>query len=211
MQSDKFKTNMAILVAVVTVLGALAACLATSAMSDAGDEDFAGLESAIAAQKAEIINQLNAYEHYRAYTTYTRYVELGNLMYDANADEKASLANGAGQREAWGVASGLLSSFFQGRYIDPDGQYDIQRELDEAWAEDAQGTDLDPASHFESSDRARRQASFLTADMIAFAISFWFLTLAQVVEKQVKYLWAVLGIMFGLAGILGILIGRFMI
>src|SRR5690349_1880516 len=142
MTNEKFKTNMAVLVAIVTVLGAMAACLATSAMSDAGDEDFAGLESAIGAQKAEIINQLYAYEHYRAYTQYTRYMELGNLMYDPNADDKTSLVNGAVQREAWGVASGLLSSFFQGRYIDPDGRYDVQRELDEAWAEDAQGADL---------------------------------------------------------------------
>jgi len=211
MKNERFRSNVAVIVAFVTVLGAMAACLATVATSDAADEDFAGLEAAIRAQRAEIVNEVYAYEHYRAYTTYKRYLELGNLMYDAEADEQTDLANGVVQREAWGVASGLLSSFFQGRYINPDGQYDLQRELDEAWAEDSQNADLNPDPHFQNSGNFRDRSSFLTADMIVFATSFWFLTLAQVVENKSKYVWAVFGILLGLAGILGILIGRFLI
>jgi hypothetical protein len=181
------------------------------ATSDAGDMDFAGLDTSIRAQKAEIINQVNAYEHYRAYTSYTRYIELGSLMYDPNADEQTDLENGAVQREVWGIASGIRSTFFSPRYIQPNGDYDVQQELDEAWAEDEQNEDLDAQPYFDKSDRLRRRSSFLTADMIAFAFSFWFFTLAQVTEKNIKYIWATLGIMLGVAGILGIIIGRFLI
>jgi hypothetical protein len=211
MKNETFKSGIAVLTALVTVLGAMAACLASVAVSNAGDADFSGLDASIRAQKAEIINEVYAYEHYRAYTTYVRYDELGNLLYDPNADKQTSLANGAIQREAWGVASGLSATFFSPRYINPDGQYDIERELQEAWAEDAQSADLNSAPYFEASDHFRRRSSFLTANMILFAVAFWFFTLAQTVEKQIKYLWAALGVLFSLAGILGMLIGRFVI
>jgi hypothetical protein len=211
MQNERFKSTMAVIVAIVTVLGAMAACMATVASSNAGDGDFTGLETAIRAQKAESINHIYAYQHYRAFSDYSRYLELGNLMYDPNADEKTSIANGTIQREVWGIASGISSIFFEPRYISPDGTYDIQRELDEALAEDSQNADLNPAPYFEESDHQRRRSSSLTADMIVFAVSFWFLTLAQVTDRKIKYVWAVLGIMLGIAGILGMLIARYVI
>ncbi len=207
MKNERFKSMMAVIVALVTVLGAMAACMATVAASNAGDSDFAGLEASIRAQKAESINLIYAYQHYRAFTEYSRYLELGNLLYDPNVDEKTSIANGVVQREVWGVASGISSIFFEPRYISQDGTYDIQRELDEALAEDSQSADLNPSPYFEESDHERNRSSSLTGDMIIFAFSFWFLTVAQVTDKSIKYLWAALGILLGLSGLLGILIG----
>lgn len=209
MDSDRFKSFVAMLVAFVTVLGALAAGLAAKASSDAGDGDFAGMGAAISAQKAELINEINAYEHYRAYTTYVRYLDLDNLLYDPNADETTQQLLYNQQQEVRLVADGIKSSFFQGRYINPDGSYDVERELQEARAEDEQLADINPGPHFDDADRSRSKSSFLTGDMIVFAISFWFLTLAQVIENRFKYVMALLGILMGLTGILGILIGRF--
>ena len=211
MENERFKSTTAVLVAFVTVLGAIVACMATSAASGAANADFDGLNSAIRAQKAEIINEIYAYEHYRAFTDYSRYLELGNLLYDPNATEEVSVANGVVQREVWGVASGIKSLFFQSRYITPEGTYDLQRELDEAIAEDAQSEDLNPDPYFAESDRMHRRSSFLTADMIVLAVSFWFLQLAQVTEKRIKYLWLTFGILLGLGGIMGMLIGRYLI
>lgn len=211
MDREKFKSFIAVLTAVVTVFGAMTACLASVAVSSAADADFAGLDSSIRAQKAEIINHVYAYEHYRAYTAYVRYNQLGNLMYDPNADEETSFRNGAIQREVWGLASGISSSFFSSRYINPDGQYDLERELQEAFADDAQSQDLNSEPYFEESDKFRSKSSFLTFNMILFAISFWFFTVAQATEKNIKYVWAVIGILAGLAGIAGIIIGNYMI
>jgi hypothetical protein len=47
--------------------------------------------------------------------------------------------------------------------------------------------------------------------MIVFAVSFWFLTLAQATEKNIKYVWAALGALLAIGGILGILYGRFIL
>lgn len=211
MKHETFKSYVAVLVAIVTVLGATAACLASVAVSSASDADFLGLDASIRAQKADIVNHVYAYEHYRAYTAYVRYNELGRLLYDPNADSDTDIRNGALQREVWGVASGISSVFFSPRYINQDGQYDLERELQEAWAQDEQNEDLNSLPYFEESDRLRNRSSFLTADMIVLAVSFWFFTLAQATEKNIKYLWAGLGVLFALGGILGIIIGRFMI
>lgn len=209
MKQESFKSLIAVLTAIVTVLGATAACLASVAVSTAGDNDFAGLDASIRGQKAEIINYVVAYEHYRAFTSYMRYNELGNLLYDPTADQDTDARNGAIQREVWGIASGISSVFFSPRYITSEGQYDLERELQEEYAKDSQNEDLNPSPYFEESDKQRNISATLTADMIVFAVSFWFLTLAQATEKNIKYVWAVLGILMGLAGIVGIIIGRF--
>ena len=209
MKQESFKSLIAVLTAIVTVLGATAACLASVAVSTAGDNDFAGLDASIRGQKAEIINYVVAYEHYRAFTSYMRYNELGNLLYDPTADQDTDARNAAVQREVWGIASGISSVFFSPRYITSEGQYDLERELQEEYAKDSQSEDLNPSPYFEESDKQRNISATLTADMIVFAVSFWFLTLAQATEKNIKYVWAVLGILMGLAGIVGIIIGRF--
>jgi hypothetical protein len=211
MESNRFKSFVAVLVAIVTVLGALTAGLAAKASSDAGDGDFAGMGAAISAQKADLINEVNAYEHYRAYTTYVRNLELGYLLNDPKADEKTQQALYNQQQEVWGVADGIMSTFFQARYLNPDGTYDLERELQEARAEDEQSNDLNFAPYFEKADGSRARSSFLIGNLIVFAVSFWFLTLAQVIENRFKYFMAVFGVLLGLAGILGILIGRFLL
>ena len=214
MPDTRFKALVSVLIACVTIFGASAACLATFSLSGAGDADFEGMSAAIDAQREGVVNQVNAYEHYRAYTAYMRYLELGSLLQEeanqADADRAQELDKQ--REEIWGLAGEMRLSFFRPRYVDPrDGSYNLQRELDEAWADDVQGGDLNPQPHFDRADALRNRSSYLVADMIVFAVSFWFLTLAQTIENRWKYLAAALGILAGLGGILGILIAEFML
>ncbi len=197
MKSDKFKSFVAVMVAVVTVLGALTACLASVAVSEASDMDFAGVDALIRGQRAEIINYVNAYEEYRAFTSYRRYLQLGYYLEQPD--------------EVWGIASGISFYFFKPRYINPEdrSEYDLERQLQEAWADDAQSEDLNSTPYFLESDVERGRSSFLTGNMIVFALAFWFFTVAQTTEKKIKYFWAGLGVLFGLFGIIGIVIGRY--
>jgi ABC-type glycerol-3-phosphate transport system substrate-binding protein len=197
MKEDRFKSLIAILIAVITVLGASAACFSSVAVSNANDADFAGLDASLRAEKADIINHVTAMEHYRAYTEYVRYNKLGFLLFE----------EGGNSSEAWGLADGLSFSFFNTRYLNPDGTYDLERELQEAFAQDAQLEDLNALPYFTESDALRNRSSFLSANMIVFAVSFWFLTLAQAAEKKIKYVWLALGVLLGIAGIIGLLVG----
>jgi hypothetical protein len=122
MKDDRFKSFVAVLIAIVTILGATVACLATVAGSGASDADFNGVSAAIKAQKAEVVNDITAYEHYRAYTSYVRYDEMGNLIYDetVNSGEKDAQELTNQRMEAWGLADSLRISFFPTRYVDID-------------------------------------------------------------------------------------------
>lgn len=199
MKEDKFKSLIAILIAVITVLGASAACFSAVAISNAGDADFAGLDASIRAEKADIINYVNALEHYRAYTDYVRYNKLGFILFD----------EGGNASEPWGLADGLSFSFFNTRYLNPDGTYDLERELQEAFAQDAQNEDLNAEPYFAKSDALRNRSSFLSANMIVFAFAFWFLTLAQATEKKFKYVWLAFGVLLAIGGIIGLIAGGF--
>ena len=214
MPDTRFKSFVSVLIACVTILGATAACLATFALSGAGDEDFEGMSAAINAQREEVVNRINAYEHYRAYTAYIRYLELGSLFQEeaTQADAERAQELNKQREEIWGLAGEMRLSFFPPGYVDTrDGSYNVQRELDEAWADDVQSSDVNPRPHFDQADALRTRSSYLIADMIIFAVSFWFLTLSQAIENRWRYLAGALGILAGLGGILGILIAEFMI
>lgn len=202
MTPTRFKAIASVMIAVVTVIGAGAACRASYASNAASNADFAGLVAAINAEETAILNAVTVYEHYHAYTTYTRYNELGSIV----ADEPPSDELGRLQREAWGLALGLQYSFFPPRYLNPDGTYDTQRELDEEWAEAAQQKDLAPESHFEKADAARVKTSLLHGTLIVFAVAFWFFTLAQAINNRLKYLFVLGGFGSVLAGLLIVLL-----
>ena len=211
MADTRFKSIVAVLIAFVTILGAAAACLATVALSSAGDADFEGLTAAINAQREGVVNQINAYEHLRAYTAYTRYLELGYILWEeaSQADSETAVQLDKQRKEFLGLASEMRSNFFQSRYMDAQqGLYNLQRELNEAWAEDILNYDLEPRPHFDRADALRTRSALLAGDMIIFAVSFWCLTLANVIENRWKYLMMALGILIGLGGILGIFIAQ---
>jgi hypothetical protein len=214
MKPERFNVIMSVMTAVVTVVGAAVACLASGASNAAGNNDFEGLTAAISAQETTIVNNINAYEHYHAYTIYRRYNELGNLLYDeANAatDQAAFDSLDRQKQEAWGLAQGIQALFFPGRYLDPDGAYNLQRELDEEFAEAAQQKDIVPGPHFEVADTLRLRANLLTGVLIFLAIAFWFFTVAQATKNRLKYLFGLGGFLFVGISILSVLIVQVML
>jgi len=214
MKSESFKALASVMVAVVTVLGAGVACLASNDANKAGNADFNGLTAAIAAQETVIINAVNVYEHYQAYTAYQRYNELGNLLYDeaaAAGDPTTAEALERQKREMYGLAQGLQFSFFPTRYLNPDGTYATQRELDEEFAESAQQRDIVPGPHFEEADILRARANFLTGILIVLAGAFWFFTLAQAINNRLKYLFILGGFLAVAISILLVVIAEVML
>lgn len=191
MKSEKFKTFTASMIALVTVLSALTAWRAAVASQDAGQSDFNGLVATVNTEEAQVLNAIMVSEHTQAFLIYTRYNELGNKLYDAlqsnppDADELARQKS-----DSWGIAFGVQSVFFPSRYLRPDGTYDSQREFDEAWADAQRDRDTRADVHFSEADTLRRKANLLVQMLILLGVSFWFFTLAQIIEHAVKYLFA---------------------
>jgi len=194
MKSERFKTFTASMIAVVTVLSALTAWRAAVASQDAGQADFDGLVSTVNAEEARVLNTIRVSEHYQAFLIYTRYNDLGWRLYEALQSQPANAAElGRQKSEAWGIAYGLQSVFFPSRYLRPDGTYDSQRELDEAWADAQRRRDTKAEIHYNAADILRRKANLLVVMLIVLGVSFWFFTLAQITEHNVKYVFAFIG------------------
>lgn len=204
MDHDRFEVLTSILIAVVTICGALTAWRAGVAAIQTGDADFDGISAAIRSQEARIVNSVQAYEHLRAYTDYFRSTELRNSL-----EDDGSLQARREQSELSGIALGLQKSFFPSRYLDEEGNFNIERELDELWAESRSQNDLIPDPHFERADTYRDKGSLLIGSLIVFSFSFLFLTIGQAIRNRLRYFFALLGSAALLGGICSVLVFEF--
>jgi len=198
---SRFKIIMAVLIALVTVVGAGAAWRSALIDDEAGDEDFAGLAAAVSAEETHTSSNTTMYANYRAYTVYVRYDELGNSIAEdlPGVSESEADALQHQMKEARILARGA-SWFFPDRYLNRDGTYDTDRELGEAWALAAQQKDLYPEQHFARADRLRAKSSWLVAIIILLTVSVWFYTLAEGIDHPIKYVLALGGTGFLLVG-----------
>jgi len=207
MKDEKFDSFAAIMVAIVLVLGALATGLAVFAASNAGDADFDGTAAAINSQETTISDSINAYDHFRAYVNYHRYEQLVSLLSDAANSTGGDNAQALQRqiREVGGVSGELRHNFFPPGYIlnesEADESYNVQRELAEARAEAARTKDLESGPHFQLADTLRQRSNLLTADLIVFALAFWFFTVAQAIQNKLKYLFAGGGFLLTFGGL----------
>jgi hypothetical protein len=200
MKNQGFKNFTAIMIALVTISSAMVAWRAAVASTEANQADFAGLAAAINAEEASILNHITVYEHYQAFLVYTRYNELGNRLAD---DLNASADIDPGKLEAleqtrsdsWGIAYGLQSLFFPSRYLRPDGTYDFEREMDEEDSESERQRDVKPALHFTRADALRLKSNLLIGTLVLLGLSLWNFTCAQILERSIKYGFAIGGLL----------------
>jgi hypothetical protein len=185
--NDRLDTIVAVLIAVVTVLGALVAWRAAVADDQAGGADTAGLNAAINAEQTRALNHVVAYANYGSYTTYVQNIELGNLLAAdlENTPEEEALNLERQAAEAADLAETSLG-FFNARYLDRNGRYNIQRQLGEAWAEAAREKDLNPDPHFAAADQQRLKSSRLVAILSLLGVSLVFYTLVETVGARFK-------------------------
>lgn len=176
--SRAFETTMAILIAVVTIAGAVVAWRAALIDAVAGDADFAGLTATINAARTKITNTNTVYEHYRGYTVYTRSSELQHLLEDTvDLDQASDL-----DLREWAVSAqfaGDSQELFSRRFLNEDGSYNLKREFGETWAEAGQSVDLAPAPHFIQADGYRSKSSTLIMVFIIQAVALLFFTVAE--------------------------------
>ncbi len=203
-KSNVMETVVAILIAIVTVVGAVVAWRASVADDGAGDADFAGLKASLNAEKIRALNFVNAYEHYGAYTTYARYQNLGNalgaeLEAGGQTDDEA-FALARQQAEAYDLAK-ANQYLFPTRFINRTGSYGLQRELGELWADAAKENDLNPDPQYADADKLRGKTNRLLGTLTLMGVGLVLFTLVEAVNDKMKYVMIALGVIFSLAGI----------
>jgi hypothetical protein len=212
-KENRLETVVAILIAVVTVIGAVVAWRASVAADGAGDADFAGLQATLNAEETRALNFVNAYEHYGAYVNYSRYLQLGNAVAD-------DLSNGVAQseEEAFWLDRQRAESFdlananqelFPNRFLSRDGGYGVQRELGEAWADATREKDLDPDPHYAEADKLRDKTNLLLSTLTLLGIGLVFFTLVEAAGERLRYPLVGLGVLFSIGGTVAALVIEF--
>lgn len=205
MKPSRFDIFSSVMIAVVSILSALTAWRANATSIQMGDAEFQGLSISIRAQEAQINNSILAYEHYRAFTMFLRNNAIGDKLFDNPAVDDLRE-----RTELWGIANGLQYSFFNSLYLTPDHTgYDVDREIDELWAEANLTGDLNYQQHFDAADAYRVKGDYLTLTLIVFAFSFFFFAVGQAIRNNLKYLFAMAGVAAMIGGVCAVLVLEF--
>ena len=210
---NRLETIAAILIAVVTVIGAVVAWRASVASDGAGDADFAGLRASVNAEEARALNFVNAYEHYGAYTAYLRYTKLGDAIAD-DLDNSAALTEAEvylldrQRAESYDLAD-ANQDLFPNRFLSRDGSYSVAREMGEAWADASKEKDLSPNPHYAAADGLRAKTNRLLGTLSLLGVGLVFFTLVEATAGRLRSIMIGSGVLFAVAGIVLALIVEF--
>jgi len=207
-KDDRLQTLMAILIAIVVAIGAIVVWRSSLAEDAAGDADFDGMRAVVFAENTRALNYVNAYEDYRNYLRYWYYTRLGELI-DADlatADgEQADLLDQEA-RAAYNQAD-ANAYFFETRYLNRDGAYNVQRQLGSMWADEQRIKDLEYESKFAVADRLRIKTLHLLLALMVISIAPVFYSLVESVSGGFRLVMITIGSVFAIAGtILAVLI-----
>jgi hypothetical protein len=201
-RSQRLETIVAILIAVVTVIGAVVAWRSSVADDGAGDADFAGLRASVRAEETRALNYVNAYENYGSYANYRRYSDMSNLieadLTTAPEQQQSELERQRADNNDLSISNQRL---FPNKFLNRDGSYNVKRQMGEMWADAAKENDLNPDPQFAEADQLRGKANSLLGAVTILAIALVFYTLVESFGDRMKYVMVALGSVCMVAGI----------
>jgi predicted nucleic acid-binding Zn ribbon protein len=196
--TDRFRTLVAILIAIVSLAGAALAYRITLAAGSAADGDVTGIVSSINLHQARVASEAELYRDLRAYLQGHIHNQLSHDLF-AERDEYPA-GDPAQDRlwdEAWietRIAEAYLNEIYvPPEHLRPDGSYDGPAALNLAMAHRALDFDFDRERHFSEADRLRRKVQSLIGVALVLAVVLLFYTLAEVTQRAVKYVFLALG------------------
>ena len=201
-KSNRLETIVAILIAIVAMLGAVVAWRSSVVDDGAGDADYAGLRAAVNAEETRALNFVNAYESYGNYVTYWRNNRQAALLGEE--------IKGASEAEADILTAQMKTSndladanrtMFENRFLNRDGSYNVQRQMGEMWANAAKEKDLEYESQFAEADSLRLKTNQFLIAMMILGVALVFYSLVESMSDRWKYLMIGLGSVSAIAGI----------
>lgn len=190
---SRWQTTTAILIAIITVLGALITWRASVSDDSAGDEDFAGIQATVNAEQIRTLNYVNGMEHYGSYFNYERFERM------SEAFEKGGKAAHTLELEATDLAAANMNQF-PNQYMTRGGQYALNRDLGAMWQDSIKGQEVDGPSHFKEADVFRSKTIRLSLAVVVLSLSLIILTLVEIAPLGMQFPLLLLGALAGLGG-----------
>ncbi len=188
---DRFRTVVSILIATVTVIGAVAGWRISVASGAAGAADSRGLHAALQSANTGVSvstylsTYLSFFAEYREHLDRATLIER-DLTHESNAQRrKAMEAEALREHSLAATARGYVNADYIS--LDPDTgreYFDGNRFWDAQWAETAVTQDLDPAPSFAEADQARTKARGLTAAAVGLSVALFLLSAATVAPRH---------------------------
>jgi hypothetical protein len=195
---DRFKTIVAFLIAIVSMVGAVLAFRITIAAGNAADEDVAGVVSSVNLHQARVAGEADLYRDLGAYLQVRIHDQIShNLIAERDRypgeDPIRDELWDEGWTETYVAESYLDQLALSPEYLRSDGSYDEQAYLDIQGAEWALKADFNREGHFAEAERLRTKVQLLMGVAFILGVALFFYTLAEVVTHKSKYAFVVLG------------------
>jgi hypothetical protein len=208
-ENNRLSTLVALLIAVVSVSGAVVTWRASVSADGAGDADVAGIRATINLTETKALAAVKGYSNYAAFTEYYKYRETGNqiekemteLSGDAPPEQVAALNNELADTHDLTTAAGMA---FPSEYLNRDGTYGLSRQTGEYVANASRERDINPQPSFDEADGLRDHTNRLLITLSVLVVALVFYTLIEASDnKKLKYLLLVAGTGVFLAGMIG--------
>ena len=207
-RDDTFNLIVALMLALVTIIGAVVAWRSALAGTLAGNSEDSGLLASLNYQEAAATGSIQASQNRAAHLEYFRTLRLANAELDqqlAAVENRTDITQAeidAILRPIFEKADLALTNklFLDARYLTENDYYNAEREQADSLVEAAQTKDLNAEPQFAEADRLRALSVALVATLVVLAIALWFFALAEVLDNSVKYVMALGGLSFLVLG-----------
>lgn len=208
-ENNRLSTLVALLIAAVSVTGAVVTWRASVSADGAGDADVAGVRATINLTETNALSSVKGYSDYASFVDYYKYrettaqleKELSELPEDATEEQAAALNNELADTNDLSVASSMA---FPNDYLNRDGTYALSRQTGEYVANAARERDINPQPSFDEADALRSHTNRLLITLSVLVVALVFYTLIEAVDStNLKYLLLVAGTGIFLAGTIG--------
>ncbi len=207
---DRFRTWVAIGIAIVSILGAVVAFTGTLAAQTASQLDESGIEDT--ATQQQIITNLNAtvQEDERNLAQYQEDLKAAAILHSQAAtlssSDPSSAAQLRDQAESYTVLARTRASFFRGAFPAPGPdngpvQYDPKAALQRLENSNEQLSELRPDSTLQQADATHSQGVNLVGLVTLFIAALLFLTLAQFTRPAIRRVFAAAGVLTALVAV----------
>ncbi|MEP7198694.1 MAG: hypothetical protein ABI874_02645, partial [Chloroflexota bacterium] len=198
--SNRYSTFIGILLALVSVTGAIVAWRVAVASSDAGSADTHGVLAAVDKEEAALGATITVIGHETAYEGFVR----DDALHQAFDKLGRDFADDA---SAFGAAAERTLDFLPRAFLDRNDRFNVQRDLGEEVADRTLNKDVNAQASFDAADKARSKVQWLLFDLIWLGGALLMLTLADAVQNALRHVFLAAGIgIFAVAAVAAVLI-----
>lgn len=191
--SDRLHTLIAILIALLAVVGAFVSWRVAVISDQANRADGAGLRAITDREDSVTRAQIILAEHLGAYVSYLKNDTLAEAYYVLARDQptRTDLADYAGVFRS--AANQALDAIPQ-RYLDREERLMRARDLGAHIAQEARHKDTEPSPHFARADSYRQKVRGLVATIFLLSLAAFMFTTADAIRNPLRYLFLLGGI-----------------